>query len=391
MNSTPTVITHRPADLSGVHRAMLEAARNDHTVLIRGAGTATDWAAPCAEVDAVLDLTGLHQLLAYHPSDMTVEVRAGMPLADLQRRLAEHGQWVALDAARVDAGATVGGLLATADAGPRRHQHGSLRDLVLGATVVFADGTVARSGGHVIKNVAGYDLVKLFSGSLGTLGVIAEVVLRVHPLPEASRTVVLDCPADAAFPLAAEVLDEPVEPSALTWMSGRLLVRVEGGEVGAGRRAERIAGARAGARIVTGADEAAEWRAVADTAIGADGDTVCRVGGLPSRFPEIIARLLDRCAAAGVAATVAADLGVGVHTVRLTSGDAAAHGEVLADWRSFVVADGGTMTLRRRRAGLDEILPAWGPPPPAVGLLRAVKREFDPDGRLGPGRFAPWF
>ena len=136
----------------------------------------------------MLDTTGLTGVITHNPGDMTVSVRAGTPLRTLAEELAPHGQHVAFDAARVADGATVGGLFATADSGPGALVYGSLRDLVIGVTVVLADGTVARSGGHVIKNVAGYDLAKLLHGSYGTLAVLAEVVLRLHPVPKASAT-----------------------------------------------------------------------------------------------------------------------------------------------------------------------------------------------------------
>ena len=122
---------------------------------------------------------------------MTASAQAGMPLRALQDRLGEAGQWLALDPPTEPDGATVGGLLATGESGPRRLRYGALRDLVIGVTLVLPDGTVAHAGGHVIKNVAGYDLSKLMYGSLGTLGLIAEVVLRLHPLPETSATVVV--------------------------------------------------------------------------------------------------------------------------------------------------------------------------------------------------------
>jgi glycolate oxidase FAD binding subunit len=194
----------RPTDLKAVRDAVLDSAG---TLAVTGAGTAAGWAGELGPVDAVLDLGGLTGVIDHNPADMTVSVRAGTPLRELNDELAEHGQHVALDAARVADGATVGGLLATADAGPGALVHGSLRDLVIGATLVLADGTVARSGGHVIKNVAGYDLTKLVHGAYGTLAVVAEVVLRLHPVPRAVATLVLPASLDEAATQAARVLE----------------------------------------------------------------------------------------------------------------------------------------------------------------------------------------
>ena len=159
-----TIETVRPTDLRSLRDAVLDTVG---PIRITGAGTAADWAGRPRAVHTVLDTTGLTGVITHNPGDMTVAVRAGTPLRELAAELAPHGQHVAFDAARVAAGATVGGLFATADSGPCALVYGSLRDLVIGVTVVLADGTVARSGGHVIKNVAGYDVAKVLHGSYG--------------------------------------------------------------------------------------------------------------------------------------------------------------------------------------------------------------------------------
>ena len=164
-----TATLMNPTDLRGVRDAVLDSAG---TLAVAGAGTAAGWAGALRDVDAVLDLRALSGVIVHNPGDMTVSVQAGTPLRELNAELAGHGQHVAFDAARVADGATVGGLLATADAGPAALVYGSLRDLVIGTTLVLADGTVARSGGHVIKNVAGYDLTKPVSYTHLTLQTI---------------------------------------------------------------------------------------------------------------------------------------------------------------------------------------------------------------------------
>lgn len=413
----------RPRDLREARDCLAEARRSGSRVLFRGAGTAQSWGALPEPVDLVVDTTGLDALIAYNPADMTVAVGAGMRLADLQARL--DGQRVALDAARIARGATVGGLLATADAGPIRATYGSLRDLVIGVTVVLADATVARSGGHVIKNVAGYDLAKLFSGSLGAFGLITEVVLRVHPRPAHTATLAVPCDVVTAFALSRALLASPLEPVAVDWHTaggpdhsasrndaalphgsarppdGRLLIRFEGTESAVGRRLDKAVDlvrdedATAVDRL-TGAAEEAAWRAVSDTALGASGDTVFRAGARPDRLPDLV-RLLDRASAsAGVAYEVTSSTGIGVTTVRLRGPEsadedtAAAHAEVLRTWRAEVERSGGGVTLHQAADGVREKVPAWGRPPDAVGLLRALKHTLDPENRLAPGRFAPW-
>ncbi len=366
--------------------AAAEVMRTGGRILIRGSGTGTDWAGRPSTVDTVLHTSGLTGVLAYNPADMTVAVRAGTTLRDLQDQLAEHGQWIATDAARIEAGASVGGLLATADSGPRQHVYGPLRDVVLGVTVVLASGEIAHSGGHVIKNVAGYDLAKLFSGSFGTLGLLAEVVLRTHPRTATSRTLAVPADAAAAYRLAGEVRDKTVEPTALSWSDGRLLVRFEGTEAGVVPQLDRVA--LPGAELLDGETEKAAWAADAALVRGSAGETVIRVGALPSRFPDL-AELVDKLAAEhGARAVFSSWLGVGVHTIVLRGGDAAAHAGVLIGLHNGFAES--AITLHRRADGVDGLAPAWGPPPPAVGLLRSVKQAFDPDGRLGPDRFAPW-
>jgi glycolate oxidase FAD binding subunit len=366
--SAPTML--RPTDLKAVRDAVLDSAG---TLAVTGAGTAVGWAGELGPVDAVLDVGGLTGVIAHNPADMTVSVRAGTPLRELNAELAEHGQHVALDAARVADGATVGGLLSTADAGPGAIVHGSLRDLVIGATLVLADGTVARSGGHVIKNVAGFDLTKLVHGAYGTLAVVAEVVLRLHPVPRAVATLVLPASLEEAATQAARVLESPYEPAALEWVSdpGALLVRLEGTEAALPARVDRL-------RELLGPGAAVDgdpWVGHARLTRGTLDDTVLRIGVAPSRLPDVLAALPARTTTAG--------LGTGVATVVLPPDPvdvAAAH--------ATVHAAGGTSALRNRPVGL--VAPAWGPPPSALAVLRSVKQTFDPAGRLGPGRFTPW-
>lgn len=361
-NATSTMLN--PTDLRSVRDAVLDTSG---TIAIAGAGTAADWGGRLAPVDAVLDTTGLTGVIAHNPGDMTVSVRAGMPLRALAAELAPHGQHVSLDAARVAAGATVGGLVATGDAGPAALVYGSLRDLVIGMTVVLADGTVARTGGHVIKNVAGYDLAKLMHGSYGTLAAIAEVVLRLHPVPRASATIALSCTLDEAVGHAAAVLGGPYEPAALEWTSaGALLVRVEGSPEAIDARVERVRGALgAGHRAQPWDEHAALVRGTG---------AVLRIGTRPSRLAPLLGSL------PGVTA-VTAGLGTGVATVSLDP-------DGVAEAHALVHAAGGTSMLRSRPADAD--VPAWGPAPSAAGVLRAVKTALDPEGRFGPGRFEEW-
>ncbi len=368
MTGSMTVL--RPTGLATAREAMLGTAGR---LVISGAGTAPDWGGPLGAVDAVLDTTGLAGVVRHNPGDMTISVLAGTPLRPLQDVLAGHGQRVALDAARVRRGATVGGLVATGDAGPSALAFGTLRDLVIGAIVVLSDGTVSRSGSHVIKNVAGYDLTKLLHGCFGTLGLLVEVILRLHPVPPATRTVAVGCPLEGAARLCRSVLDGPCEPVAVEWCDGRLLVRLEGTERGVASRAQRLADLLAAPVLDEGDAEAAWARHAEIVDRRGDGAAVLRVGLPPSRLPGVVASLGASAVTAGPA--------TGVATLRLPP-------EAVAAAHAAVYAAGGTSMLRHRPAGCDA--PAWGPPPAALPVLASVRRALDPDGRLGPGRFSPW-
>ncbi|MDQ3866152.1 MAG: FAD-binding oxidoreductase, partial [Actinomycetota bacterium] len=190
-------LTHRPSSAREAAALLAEADRGGLTVRPRGSGTKLGWGAPAPEPDVELATDRLDRIVEHNAGDLTAVLQAGVRMADAQAAFAEAGQMLALDPP-LGAGndllpaseysATLGGVVATADVGPLRHRYGAPRDLLLGVTVALPDGTVARAGGKVIKNVAGYDLAKLFAGSFGTLGVVVEVVVRLHPRPRATAT-----------------------------------------------------------------------------------------------------------------------------------------------------------------------------------------------------------
>ena len=190
------------------------AAVHDLSTVVRGAATKLDWGSPPERLDLVLDTRRLTGVVEHAAGDLIVVVRAGTPLADLSTKLAAAGQQLALDAPLP--GATVGGTVAVNTSGPRRMAYGTVRDLLIGVTIVRPDGVLARAGGKVVKNVAGYDLGKLVAGSYGTLGLITECAFRLHPVPEAGA--VLRRPVDGPAglrTLVSTVLGAQVVPAAL--------------------------------------------------------------------------------------------------------------------------------------------------------------------------------
>lgn len=380
----------RPTDL----RELRDAVRDTPgTLLARGGGTKQDWGAPPERTDAVVSCGGLDGLVEHSPGDMVAIVQPGLSLGRLQEALAPSGQWLALDPPLVDGGATVGGVVATNDAGPRRQRYGAPRDLVIGVTVVLADGTVARSGGRVVKNVAGFDLMRLYCGSLGTLGVLAEIVVRLHPLPEASRTVRIPAdPATATATTLALVASAAV-PTAVDLAGGALWIRLQGREAGVAAQCALVRRLAAGGEEpeeFQGSEEAEVWRRLTAAHAGGAGETVARAATLPDRLPAVAAALVEVAARAGVEARLASHAGLGLHTARLSGGDARAHAAVVRDWRRTVAGLGGTVVLRRRIDGVDGLVDPWcdpGAPPSALAVMRRVKAQLDPDRRWAPGRF----
>jgi glycolate oxidase FAD binding subunit len=334
--------------------AALLTATRDLTVVIRGAGTKLDWGPPPRTVDLIVDTRRLAGVVEHAAGDLITIVRAGTPLADLKL----GDQQLALDG---PAGATIGGTVSAGTSGPRRMFYGTGRDLLIGITVVRPDGVVAKSGGKVVKNVAGYDLGKLFHGAYGTLGLITECAFRLHPRPAAARYVRAQAPpAAVADVLAAQVVPAAVEVDSAT---GELAVLVEGTPDGVRERAAKLAKLLGGE--VT--DEAPEWWGEPPWPAGGIG---LKLGVPLSAVPELVASgaTIRGSAGTGVLYASAADI-TGVEAVR-----------------ALCVRLGGHAVVLTAPPGVREILDMWGPVP-GLALMRRIKDGFDPGHRFAPGRF----
>jgi glycolate oxidase FAD binding subunit len=384
-------LAFEPATLDEAAEAMRGLAADGLAVAFVGGGTDLGLGAPPARLDAVLHTRRLARVREHAPSDQIVAVEGGMTLAALQDHLAPHGQRLALDPPLAER-ATVGGIVAANAFGPRRARFGAVRDLVIGMTVVRADGVVARGGGKVVKNVAGFDLPRLFCGSLGTLGLVAEVVFRLHPLPEASATVtVTGLGAPACRTLARAVLDARLEPvAAVARRDGahyRLGLRFEGFGPGVRDQSERALALAAahgtpGERL-GGADEAALW--ARQDAVRTAGDVRIRAAFQPAALPSA-AGALERIAGAldGGGILLYPTLGLGL--VSGTLRDPALAAVAVEAARGAVAPGHGSVVIAEAPAALRARLDPWGAPPAGLELMRRLKRELDPDGRLAPGR-----
>jgi glycolate oxidase FAD binding subunit len=368
-----------PRDLDEAVDCMARAARERLRLAFVGGGTELGLGRP-REVDATLQTRGMARILEYAPADMVLAAEAGVTLAHVQATAREHRQMLALDPPWPER-ATVGGLVATGAFGPRRARYGAIRDLIIGVTLVRADGVVARGGGKVVKNVAGFDLPKVACGSLGTLGLIAGAIFRLHPLPEAGATVlVAGATAREVGALLAGMRGAQLEPSSVAALRGGegrydVGVRFEGFAEGVEQQAARLCAIAPGERL---ADEGAFWRRHDEVRAG--GPLRLKLATLPSRLPALDALVRPLLAELrGGAFAWYATFGVGF-VVGEALGGAAAAIEAL---RSALVAEGGWLVVE---AGAPEIEP-WGPTPGSFGLMRALKERFDPESRLNPGRF----
>ena len=353
---TPLLVVE-PGDERQVASVLRCANQAGLAVIPRGGGTKIDWGNPPKAADVVVSLRRLQRVVEHAWADLTVTVEAGCTIARLQRTLAEHGQRLAVDPLWPER-ATVGGILAANDSGALRLAFGALRDLIIGVTLVLADGTIAMSGGKVVKNVAGYDLPKLATGSLGTLGVITRAVFRLHPLPRHTRTFTAAA-ADAKDMqrMILAILGARLAPTAVQVRSGNAVdVLLEGTEDGISAQEsviKEMGAFREGSPAAWNAREEL-W-----------GDApVVKLTTLPSG----IAAASGRVSRFVIQAT-------GIGYARFT-GD-------LHGLRQEMEQAGGSLVI----LGPAE-LDAWGNAGDALPLMRAVKTQFDPNNTLNPGRFA---
>jgi glycolate dehydrogenase FAD-binding subunit len=400
-----------PADTAEAAAVLRAAAAEGMTAVPRGGGTRLAWGSPPVSCDLVIDTRRMNRVLEHAAGDQVVRVQAGVGLDQLAGLLARAGQRLALDpppgaapaASHGSAPGTVGGLLATGVAGPLRLRYGTPRDLAIGITVVRADGTVASSGGKVVKNVAGYDLGKLFAGSYGTLGLIAEAAFRLHPLPGAASFVTLDRADGAAARAAiAAAADSPLAPSAAeidrpsVRAPFRVGVLLEGDADGVAERAARMTELLGRAAASVSPAPPAWWGRGA--AAAADG-TVIRIGFWAAELTRVLAAIDDGAAAAGLDPAVSGSAAAGVIYAAVDSSAApAAVSDFVLALRAAVpasapgrYADGpparASVVVLHAPADVCMAVDPWGPVP-ALGLMRAVKDQFDPEHRMAPGRFA---
>ncbi|WP_340110182.1 glycolate oxidase subunit GlcE [Pikeienuella sp. HZG-20] len=355
---------------------------------IVGGGTRRALGRPVTAARSV-STAGISGISLYEPGALTLVAGAGTPLAEVEAALAEEGQRLAFEpmdhrGLLGSAGEpTIGGVAAINNSGPRRIQAGAARDAMLGVRFIDGRGDVIRNGGRVMKNVTGYDLVKLMAGSWGVLGVLTEVALKVLPAPEREATLVLDgLSEDAAVAALGAALGSPYDVGGAAHAGGRTLIRVEGFEAQVAHRAPALAAAlkaHGAAEIIEGEESAALWRAVRDVAAfhGRPG-AIWRISVKPSDGPKLAAELREK-----LDLDALFDWAGGlVWLLTPEIGDAGA-GAI----RAATKARGGHATLVRAEAATRAAVEVFEPEAPPVAALSArVKAAFDPKAILNPGR-----
>lgn len=423
VDGVPPAMAVWPADEEQVAAVMRLADEHQATIFPRGGGSHLTLGGRPQCVDVLLGLHRLHAQLAYEPADMTATVQAGRRLADLQTALGEQGQFLALDPPAATT-TTIGGVIAANMSGPRRLMYGTARDLVLGMAIITVDGKRTKAGGRVVKNVTGYDLNKLYIGSLGTLGVVVELTCKLHPLPAGEHTVVVGFSHHAdMLPLLQALLQVPLRLSSLEVLNAAaaaflsrqaglsaiaspylLMARVEGMPDILERQAQRIAETLRALPLsgslsvlpLPMAEQRHLWRACEEFPVAAHAaapqGVMSKVSLHMSDLPAFFYQMQEAAVRAEADWPILAHAGSGIVYINISS--AAEHvsdaAELLPYMRTLdncVARLKGRRVIERAPAEIKHQCDVWGATGDDFALMRAIKAVFDPHCRLNPGRF----
>ena len=371
-----------------IARVLKTASGAGLQLIPRGGATKMDWGNPPRGGDLIISTRRLNRVVEHAWGDMTATVEAGCTFQQLQQTLAEHGQRLALDPLWPDK-ATIGGILAANDSGPLRIRFGSLRDLIIGITLALPDGTLAKSGGKVVKNVAGYDLPKLATGSLGTLGIITQAIFRLHPIPRETRSLSFSTPDNAAMnALVLAILDSKLVPTGLQVRAAgssppEIDLRFEGTAAGCDAQVDQAVRLAAGSRQVSA--QADVWNAPAALWSGAEPSVVCKFTLLSASMGTFFDKVRDVAEQAHLHWRLVAQ-SVGAGFLRM-EGAAPDFPGVIVELRQGLEARGGSLVVLRCPLEVKAKLDVWGSSGDALPVMKSIKAQFDPAGVLNPGRF----
>jgi glycolate oxidase FAD binding subunit len=388
--SIPLIV--EPDSPAEIADALAEADRQGWGVAPLGGGSSLSLGNRPERIDLGISTNRLRGVIEYEPTDLTMSVAAGSRFADVQAVLGEHGQQLPIEVPDPE-NATIGGLIATAIAGPKRYGAGTLRDLLIGISAAHPSGTVTKAGGMVVKNVTGFDLMRLYLGSLGTLGVIVSANFKVLPVARAEATVIAElCDPSAAFQAAERVRSSRVNPLAIEVErmpggSWSLAVRIEGRDATVRLLAgEAVSLVAADTSVVEGQASQGWWRRylVKQDLRPVARRVLVRLTVRPVETEQAVAgalKLAEGATVSLVGVQASPGLGTALLTIEAAGGSIAAFRDALysvADHVAVLTADPAL------KADLD----VWGTPPVNIDVMRAIKEQFDPNRVLNPGRFA---
>ncbi|MFN4954352.1 MAG: FAD-binding oxidoreductase [Aphanizomenon sp.] len=379
------IYPHSQAELAAV---ITTANSHQWRVLTWGSGSKINWGGLAENIDIIVSTEHINQLIEHAVGDLTVTVEAGMKFAQIQEILAKSGQTLALDPAAPEL-ATIGGIVATADTGSLRQRYGGVRDQLLGITFIRADGEIAKAGGRVVKNVAGYDLMKLFTGAYGTLGIISQVTFRVYPIPESSGTVILTGKSEAISQAARTLHGSELTPTQADLLSNKLLTNLDlGTGIGLIARFQSISesvqeqskrllliGEKLGLQgvIYSGNQEIDLWQQLPKQIYDhlTESTITCKIGVLPTAAVEILNYM--------EVGLIHISSGLGL--VRLEKE------EQILPLRSLCQANSGFLSVLSAPVEFKKRFDVWGYNGNALAVMRGIKEQFDGNFILSPGRF----
>ncbi len=399
-----------PGSVEEVAEIMKAASRDSLSVVPMGSNTKRGLGDTVTRADAALSVKRLNRILEHESADLVATAECGMTLAAFQEGLGGKGQFLPVDPPHVGRGATLGGIIASNDSGPERLRYGTTRELLIGMKAVRADGSIFSGGAKVVKNVAGYDLPKLFVGSLGTLGILVEATFRLYPVPEYSRTCIAgfgsleDSHAAVKSLLNSDLvmtslehitpaLAEAVSASAGAFMKRgpyHLAVRIANVEKAVRDQVELVNGilARHGAEahVVEGGDEDSFWSEIREFPGGAarEGRAVCKAGVVINEVPSVF-KVIEMLREGGVEALASARAGNGIVMIAL-HGDNHALASAIDSLRMVAESGGGTLVINDAPYDVKTAAGVWGDLGSGYALMKRIKSGFDPFNILNPGR-----
>jgi len=401
-----------PETIEQVSEIMKLASKESLSVIPMGAGTKSSLGNKPENYDLVLSTKNLNRIIEHGASDLVATTECGISVKSFQTELNKKNQFLALDPPYVNQGATVGGIIATNDSGPERLRYGTAREFLIGIKVVKADGSIFKGGSKVVKNVAGYDLPKLYVGSLGTLGIIVEATFRLYPVPEYSETYIASfsslekCQESVLKLLNSDLVLTSLEllnPDLTGLISDSndldinegcysLLVGIRNVEKAVRDQIDTvktICDENSGSGLlVNGEKESQLWDSVRDfaqTSIKTTG-VVCKSGILVTQIPKLLDSIQRLSNEYSVKIYVSTRAGNGISLIAI-EGKAESVKPAIENLRNFLSSIGGTLILQEAPLEIKQGFDVWGDIGSGLGIMKRIKSNYDPDNILNPGRF----